>query len=72
MAASKNMGGRPPEFRDRVRTALDIERDLLARLDDEAARRDLSRNKVVNLCIERGLGMLAPVPGEDGREADDA
>lgn len=64
-------GGRPPEYRDRVRTSLDIERDLLALVDAEAARRDLSRTKVINLCIERGLPLLVPIPGENGRSTDE-
>lgn len=66
--ATTSKGGRPPEYRDRVRTSLDIERDLLAQVDAEAARRDLSRAKVLNLCIERGLPLLAPIPGENGSQ----
>ena len=64
--ATTSRGGRPPEYRDRVRTNLDIERDLLARVDAEAARRDLSRTKVINLCIERGIDLLVPLAEANG------
>lgn len=53
--------GRPTEYdEDRVSTTVRLSPALLRRLDDEAKRRELGRNKLVVGLLERAL------PGYEG------
>ena len=60
---------RPRENGDRAGTAIRIPRDLLEEIDREARDRMVSRTKVIEWALRRGLPLLVPVESLDSRES---
>lgn len=53
--------GRPQEFGDRITKAVRLEPALNQRLKDEARRRNVSANLLINAAVEDYLNRLVPL-----------